>query len=322
MMTLQPASLHRQADERLSGISYNPKKLVLWHTAVALGASLAIALMNYVCDLMIANTGGLSGMGMRSILSTLQAALTNGLNFAFPFWNIGLVYCTLGWEKGISATPKDLLQGFRRFGSVLGLQLITGGILLILGFALFQVSSMIFMLTPFSAPFVALLEPMLQNGGLQPDALPSQEALMAMGEAMLPLIILFSVLFCAVCVIVFYRLRFAKFALMEGMGAVGAVIHSFRITKKQSLKVFRLDLSFWWFYLLQILTVAISYGGLLLEVLGIILPISADASYLLFLALSNGCQCILLWQYQSHVSATYCLAYRVLSPHPSEAEEV
>ena len=312
-MTLHPSFLRRQANEQLRQISYDPKKLVLLHTAVALGASLAIALLNYVCDLLIAGTGGLSGMGMRSILSTLQAVLTNGLNFAFPFWNMGLIYSALRWYSENNATPKDLLQGFRRFGAVLGLEIITGILFLILGFVLFQISSVLFMLTPFSASFIALLEPMLQNGGLQSEALPSEEALMAMGESLLPLLIVFGVLYLAVSVVVFYRLRFARYALMEGMGAVRATIHSFRITKKQSLGVFRLDLSFWWFYLLQILTVAISYGGFLLEFLGFTLPIPQEESYLIFLGLSNVCQCALLWQYQSHVSATYCLAYRVLS---------
>ncbi len=312
-MTLHPSSLRRQANEQLRGISYDPKKLVLLHTAVALGASLAVTLLGYVCDLLIAGTGGLSGMGMRSMLSTLQAILSNGLNFAFPFWNIGLIYCALRWNNENNATPKDLLQGFRRFGAVLGLQIITGILLLILGFALFQLSSMLFMLTPFSASFIALLEPMLQSGGLQSETLPSEETLMAMGESLLPLLIVFGALYLVVCVILFYRLRFARYALMEGTGAIRAVIHSFRITKKQSLAVFRLDLSFWWFYLLQMLTVAVSYGGFLLELYGCPLPMSPEASYLLFLGLSNVCQCALLWQCQSHVSATYCLAYRALS---------
>ena len=313
MVMLQPARLKDQAYSLLDTATYNPKKLVLLHAGVSLGASLLVSILNYILEFGIAQTGGLSGMGMRSVLTSAQAILELAAGVLLPFWNIGLLFAALSWARGRNATPYYLLQGFRRFSTILGLYFVQGGIYIALGIAVYYVSSVLFMLTPYSAPFMEQLESLYESATeLTPQMMTE------LTTHMTPLLILFGVLFAAVAIPVAYRLRFAQYAIMEGSGTVASMVHSIRITKGSVLQIVKLDLSFWWFYLLQALTVAVCYCDQILPALGISLPFSEDVSFFLFYVLGIVAQCVLLWQYQANVSTTYCLAYRALDPQPEE----
>ena len=72
---LNLSDLRQKADRQLDFAPYAPRQLVLIHTAVSLGASLVVALVNLLFASMIENTGGLSGLGTRSMLETAQAVL-------------------------------------------------------------------------------------------------------------------------------------------------------------------------------------------------------------------------------------------------------
>ena len=65
---LQVSQLHNRANERLTQVE-NPKKIALIHTAIALGASFLLTLVGYLLSLEIADNGGLSGLGTRTVLS-------------------------------------------------------------------------------------------------------------------------------------------------------------------------------------------------------------------------------------------------------------
>ena len=129
-MTLQFDDLRQRGDRCLDFAAYSPRRLVLIHTAVSLGASLVVGLLNLLFSQMIATTGGLGGMGMRSMLQTAQATLELAVTIALPFWNISLTRAALCWARGELAEPPTLLEGFRRFRSVLGVKLLTGFIFL------------------------------------------------------------------------------------------------------------------------------------------------------------------------------------------------
>ena len=284
------------------------KKVVLLHTAIALGGSLLITILNYGLSHWIADTGGLSGMGLRSVLATLQSVLELGMMWALPFWEVGLLFCALRWAKGESAGFSNLLQGFRRLGGVFALQLLQGGLFFALGIALFYVCFSIFVMTPFGVPLMEFLEPIVEAAaGLKStDALMTPEQMMAMMELMVPLFIFFGVVYIALAAVVFYRLRFAEFAVLEGKGAVRAMLESVRLTKGNALQVVKLDLYFWWFYLLQIVAVAVSYADMFL-------PVSVGVGmFFLLSAVSALCQGVLLWQCRADVVTTLAVAYRDL----------
>ena len=309
MAKLQSKLLRKQARSLLQTIPYRPKKLVLIHTGVSLGASLLLSILSYVLNLGIGQTGGLSGIGLRSVLASAQAVLELGVSLVLPFWNVGLLFAALRWANGENATPTHLLQGFRRFPALLGLSFVQGGLYLVLGMAVFYISSSLFLLTPYSDALMAQLAPLMEEGSAD---LLAAELMEAAGTSAIPLLALAAVLFAVVAIPMFYRLRFAPYAIMEGHGTVRSMVHSVRITKGSVLQLIKLDLSFWWFYLLQALTVALCYGDQILPALGITLPLSADLGFFLFYVLGIVTQLLLLWQCQARVSTAYCLAYRML----------
>ncbi len=319
MVTLQPAALRRQGADLAQSSPYNPKRLVLLHTAVALGLALLITALNYILNLQIADTGGLAGLPLRTVLSTVQAVLELALVVALPFWEIGLLFAALNWTSGNPASPRDFWQGFRRAGSVLALRLITGVVFFILSFAAVNLCSTIFLFTPWAKPLLEMIEPILSQAAVNPQQasqLLTPEVLAQAARASIPLLILSAALFAAIAIPLFYRLRFAKFAVVSGAGGLRGIMHSVRLTQGNRLRIFQLDLSFWWFYLLQALCLVISYGDTLLPLVGITLPISEGGAFFLFYILGAACQGLLLWQYQAKVLTAYCLAYNQLSQMP------
>ena len=310
-MTLNIKNLRQQAESRLKASAYDPKKLVLIHTAIALGASLAVTLIGFLINLEIANTGGLSGMGTRSILTTVQMMLELAVMVLLPFWNIGLIRAALNWSTGERAEIPTLLEGFRRFGPVLRQNFLMGGLFMIVAFLASQIASTVYMLTPFSKPLMELMSQIMEAN--DPYALMDEAFTAQMLEAMTPVLVIFGIFFAGLAIPLFYRVRFSEFSLMSGARALESMLISFRITKGSVKQIVKLDLSFWWFYALQGLTVALSYGDAILAAAGITLPMSGDASFFLFYVLGAAAQLALLWQFQAKVSATYAEAYQTLN---------
>ena len=311
---LQISDLHRQAQSRLTETSGNPKKLVLIHTAIALGSSFLLTVVTYLFSLLIADTGGLDGLGTRSLLSTAQSVLEVAVTMALPFWQMGIFYAALQWTKGEKAEFTSLLYGFRRFRSVLGVLFLRSALFLALGFAILNISSLLFTLTPLAEPFLEIFAPFTEQGITpeQLEALLTPEFADTVVQASLPLFIIFGILLAATAIPLFYRLRFADFAVMDDLSAGKALLKSLTITHRSCLQVLKLDLSFWWFYLLQMLSVAVCYGDSILPALGISLPVSDTVAAFAFYAIGTVCQGVLLWQCEAKRVSAYGLAYRTL----------
>ena len=104
--------LKAEAAERLASASYDPKKLILIHSGVQVALALLLALVQYLLDRKIGDTGGLGGMGTRSVLETIQAVLTIAQMTAAVFWQLSrknrlkFLLCRLspalyGWVMGM-----------------------------------------------------------------------------------------------------------------------------------------------------------------------------------------------------------------------------
>ena len=310
---LKVSELHNQANARLEQTA-NPKRLALIHTAIALGVSFLLTIVTYLLSLEIANTGGLGGLGARSMLSTAQATLELVVMLALPFWQLGIFYAALRWERGESAEFPDLLQGFRRLGAALGLLVLRCILFISLGVIVANISTFLFMMTPFAEPMMEIFEPLMAQS-LTPEQLTellTPELMASITRASIPFFIMAGVFFLIVAIPVFYRTRFADFALMEGQTAGRALVKSFVITKGSCLQVLKIDLSFWWFYVLQMLSVAICNADLLLTYLGVSLPVSGIAATLLCYGLGSICQILLLWQLEAKRVTVYACAFRTL----------
>ena len=311
---MQISDIRAKANARLNGLSANPKRLVLIHTAIALGSALLVTVISYLLSLLIDNTGGLGGLGMRSVLTTVQSVLELVVMIGMPFWQVGIFYAAIQWANGEPASFGSLLQGFRRFGAVLGSGLLRGILFIAMGIPLSYAAVAIFALTPFSSPLLEKFAPLMEQGTTpeQLETMLTPEYTTAVAESAIPLLIIFALVYLAVAIPVFYRVRFADFCVLEGLSGGRALVKSFMITKGRCLQVLKLDLSFWWFYLLQALSVALCYADSILPAIGISLPVSGVTAAFLFYILGTLCQAVLLWQYEAHRVTAYALAYRTL----------
>lgn len=323
MVTLKPSALRRQAGEILQATPCNPKKLVLFYTVFALGSPLLMSLLNYFFSLQIHETGGLSGIGLRTALTTAQSVLETLVTMALPLWALGMSFVALCWAKNAPANRLSLLQGFRRASSALALYLLQGFVFFAAAMVIFNICTSIYMITPFSNPLLPLLEPFFQENITpeQMEALLTPEWIAEIVKVSTPLLVAFCLIFAAVAIFFSYRLRFAEFILLEGNRPVRAMLKSIRITRKNCLQICKLDLSFWWFYLLLAISVAISYGHTILSSIGVVLPISDDVSYFIFYTVGTVCQGLLFWQYEGHRLTTYALAYIAIDGKPTPPAE-
>lgn len=297
--------LKLEAKKALANAQYDPKKLILIHTGASIALSLILALVDYLLNLGIDETGGLSGVGMRSVLESIQSVLMIAQLAAAMFWQIGYIYVAQKISKGQTALPGDLLQGFRQFGPVLRLQLITSLMYTGICFGCVYLGSILFTLTPWSAPVMDAYE------------IGTEEALLAaMDQVMLPMMGIMGVVMLVLMVPYYYRLRQAQYVLMENpaAGAMAAIRTSRALMQGRRMELFKLDLSFWWFYSLEMLTLFVADGELLLAMFGVTLPWSSNVSYYIFLVLCYLCTLVLYWWRGNEVQVTYARAYESLKP--------
>lgn len=302
-------TLKQTAAQRLSASSYSPRKLIALHTGLSLAVTLAISLLSYILSHQINSTGGLSGIGLRAILTTVQSGLQLGAIVALPFWEIGFVRAALSMGRNQPAGPSTLLSGFRRFGPVLRLMLLLAMLFSILMLLCVYMGTGIFMMTPAAAPYVEAMMPLIESlSSLNPELALDEAMVATLTKTLMPAYLISAVLFAAVSIPLFYRLRMASFAIMDDqrVGAFFAVVKSWKLTKRHCMGLFRLDLSFWWFYGLQLLLTALAYLDMILPALGIALPQNAFLWLILLQAVG---QLALYWWAGSYVQTSYAVAY-------------
>lgn len=324
---LDRRGLKNAAGDALARAPRNPKRIILIHTAVSLGIMLLVAVLDFVLSGQIENTGGLSGLGTRSVLTTVQSILQMVQMAVLPFWEIGYLYAAMKMAVKEPAEPGTLLEGFRRFGPLFRIMLLKGLIFLVLGFVCTYVATQIFVMTPLSTPMLEAMAPVLNDPTLMESA-AGEEALMqvvdqALDDAMLPLLIITGILLCLVYIPISYRLRLVNYSVLENPreGALVAFRRSFRLMRGNCLEMFLLDLSFWWYYLLQILINLVCYGDLILSLAGVSLPWSGELSFFLFYILALAGQFVLYFLARNKVEVTYVTAYHVLSPYRPQQEK-
>lgn len=315
-------ALKQFANARLSEATYDPRLLMLIHTGVSLSVTLLISVLSFILEQQIGSTGGLSGIGLRSVLTTAQSALQLASMVMLPFWEIGMVYAAMRLARRQSAFPGDLTAGFRRFGPVLRLMLLRAAVSFGIISACANVAATVFMITPLSAPTVAVLQPLWDaaaSSGLAGIEL-SEATLAALIPTLLPVIPIFLGLLLIALVPILYRLRLADYVIMEEekTGALFALIISWRLTRHQVISLFRLDLSFWWFYALQAAAVLLAYCNDLLLLLGVTLPISAAAADFLFYGIYALAMLALFWRFGSYYHTTFATAYNALRQEAPE----
>lgn len=316
MSTLNRSALKQTAAQRLAQATYDPQRLVLLHTGAVVALTLVLSAINYILQLQISDAGGLSGLGTRTVLSTIQMLLQLGQLLLLPFWQFGLIYAALRIYRQEEATPDTLLGGFRRFGPLLRLMMLEVALGMGIGFACSYLASFLFFMTPWGREMFSAVMAM----GSEVTEMMIMETMM---EYSVPLMVIFLLVFLAVCIPFFFRLRLAPYVLLDTpcRSALLAMQTSRRLMRGRCLELLKLDLSFWWFYLLLGVAVVVSFGDELLKLAGIALPVSEDVSYLVFYLLGILVQLVLFRFAYSHVQTTWAVAYEELRQAP-EVETV
>lgn len=318
-------SLKQNADRVLHSAAYPPRKLVLIHTGIALGVSLILALTSYMLDYGISSDGGLSGLDTQSALATAQVVLRLASAVAMHFWQAGILFAAMGYVRRRPVSPRDLSEGFHRFKPMLSSGIMMGLQYLGVGFISIYLSSAIIVSTPFGAPVYELAEMLAENPDLDITAMNmGVDGIEAFAAAYL---IVFLILYAVLALPVYYRYRMVNYIIMDGgkVGGFGAMFLSSAMTRGRRFRLFKLDLSFWWFYVLEVLLNVVAMADLLLAAVRVPLPVSEGVAYWGCQLLAMAGQLVLYYLAKPKMEVTYALCYesflRPEEPKPQKPVE-
>ena len=303
-------TVKHDAGRILKNAAYDPKKLALYYAGATAAVSLVCSILSYLLGLAADSAGGLNGLALRSMLGSGQVVLSLLSTLVMPLFQMGLVFCALRYSKEESVSHRCLLEGFRRWGAVLRLNVLLVLVLAGMVMVCFYIGALVFTFSPFSAGLDNAMQPVLNDPSVTEI---TEELIYQMLPHMGWLFALFGGALLTVALPFYYRYRMCEFALMDGApGALVAVRQSKILSRNRRWGMFKLDLSFWWFYLAQLVISLIAYGQELLTALGVKLPISADASSWIFYIASLAIQILFTWQFAAYHQTACALYYNRL----------
>ena len=290
------------------------RQILLVYCGILLASCLVTTGLGQGLGSLMSRSGGLGNLGTRSLLSTLQTLLPMAHTLVLLVLDLGLLAAMLRISRGQFTSPQTLRTGLARFFPLLRLLLLQIPIYLALGLAMVYASMMVFFMTPLSNGVIELLTPMV-NSGADPQQLVTMlttddAALMAFLKAVAPMYGILLVLMAAVMIPVSYRLGVAQLVIVEAprAGAFRALSESFRMTRRNCMAFFKLDLSFWWYYLASMLVNVLPF-------LDSVVPMSESAGWLLY-GLSLVLQIGLYYFFRPRLEVGRCLIYNAIRPKP------
>ena len=298
--------------------------LVLWYCGVTAVLTLGSNGLNLYLDSQIVSTGGLSGIGLRSILQTIQEILTLVNQFFGPFWSAGFLLAMMGMVRGYAPHPRTLVEGFRRFFTVLGHMAFRFLLMVVTAITAVNLSAALFSLTPLGQRFSqemtqVMSDPnfILPSGAVNMELIPQELML----EAGLPLTGLVMALFGLLYLYICYPFRLSMYLMLrQPMGAIRAHFESLRLMRGHKWSMLKLDLSWWYYYLLTVLIGVVGYLDLIMGLLG--LPLPMDETVMFFATMAAYCVLITalcLWK-KCQMDASYVMAFEAIAnPETEEA---
>ena len=301
----------------------DPKKVVLVYSAVVALSALAVNVVQFVLDSQISKTGGLQNIGTRSALSTLSSVLPLVQTLVLMCLGLGYTAAVLRLVRRQYASEKTLKAGFERFWLLLRTRLLQALIYGGIAFLLSYVAMAIFMLSPFSDRLSSLALSLSAAGAITPEALLNNTALLASAyEALMPMVVIYCILLVIVIWAVSYRFRLVDYLLIDQpqLGALSALRTSRQKMKGHIKELFKLDISFWWYYLLRALSAGLIYLDMVLAILGVQLPLSPTASFFGVILAYLGSDFALNYFFLNRVEMAYALFYDILNPQQPPQE--
>ena len=311
--------LKQWAAQRLDQADNARRLVLIWSVASAV-ISLLASFLSFLLDTQIEQTGGLSGIGLRSVLTTAQSLLSMSTVVLIPFWKLGYMACTLKFTRGQRAEDKTLLTGFRRFGPALRMMALRYILMGAISFVVMYIGISVLSVTPLGAPLLAVIDGQ-EEAILAGTA--SEELMLAASESMMPLLIAAGVCCVLALLPVIYRLRLAEYRVVDEprCGARASLRESARLMRRHGWSLVALDLSFWWYYLGLIVAIVLCYGDMILAVLGVALPFGTEAAFFIFYVIGLLAQVLLLYFKGNYVRTTYAAFYDALRAQYQPAQK-
>ena len=315
--------LRKEAAAAVASNPGDPRYTLLVYVAVTALSGLLVSVLGTMLDQKIAGTGGLEMLTQQATLTTIRTAAPMLLSLALLGLDLGRRAVSLKMARRQSVEPRDLLLGYSHFGAMLRAMFLQGVVYVLIMLAAVNIGSVIFMLTPLSRDLLNILVDLSMSSEELYNALYNDPAFLEqVFHAMLPAYPIALVIFALAASPIFYRLRMTNYCLLEGSrkGALMAMGESLRMTKGKGVALFKLDLSYWWFYLGQMVCAAVMYGDQILPKLGVTLPWSDLASYYIFYVAALALEAVLYWFTLNSVQTTYAMAYEALRPQPQPTQ--
>lgn len=307
----------RVLKERTRGalaVAREPKKLILVYAGVLTLMSVLVTVISLYLDKEISGTGGLSNLGMRSILSTGQIVLPLAQSVIILCLDLGFQSAALRFARKQYADHTDLKTGFRHLAPLLRLSLLKMAMMMGILILCCDIGVYVFLMTPWANPLAEILAPAIDavSGTINLDDATMAAAMVAM----IPLMIMIFVIFAVVTIPLMYRFRMANYRLIDKPreGAIAALKNSWRMTKGNVMQLVKLDFSFWWYYLLTALASVVCYGDQILPMLGIQLPVNATVAYFLFYGAYLVMQFGIFYGFLNYVETANAMAYEGIRP--------
>jgi len=308
------------APQRLEA-SPSQRQIVLIYAGLALGLTALVTVLNHILGLQIDNYGGLSNLGKKSMLSSVQSMLPVAQSMLSMCLDVGYVAAMLRIARGMYSSPQTLRLGFDRFWVLLRCSVFKGLILTGVVFISMYAGITIYLWTPFSEPAQEILLPLVSQMSVLDTAVVIDDATYAqLMQVMTPCFVICGIMALILGGPIFYSFRMANYVIIDkpAMGALMALRESKKMMRHNRLQLLKLDLSLWWYYLAASAAMAICYGDVLLPMVGVELPVSETVAFFGFYGLYLLASFGILFFLRNRVEVTYALAYDAVKPEEKQ----
>lgn len=308
------------APQRLEA-SPSQRQIVLIYAGLALGLTALVTVLNHILGLQIDNYGGLSNLGKKTMLSSVQSMLPLAQSALTMCLDVGYVAAMLRIARGMYTSPQTLRLGFDRFWVLLRCSIFKGLILSGVVFISMYAGITIYLLTPFAEPAQEILLPLMDQMSMLNTSVVIDEATYAqLMQAMIPCFAFCGMMMLILGGPVFYSFRMANYVIIDkpALGALAALRESKMMMRGNRIQLLKLDISLWWYYLATAAAMAVCYGDILLPMLGVELPVSETVAFFGFYVLYLAASFAILFFLRNRVEVTYALAYDAVKPEEKQ----
>lgn len=308
--------LKKKADNRLQS-GKDPKKVVLVYAGIVAASSLVVTVVRNLLNSQISQTGGIQNIGTRSMLTTADTVLTVAQLLLVMCLALGYTGSMLRIARGQYASPNSLKAGAERIWLLLRTRLLQGLILAAASFSLCFLVVNLCLLTPLSSRLIAVM------GTFSAEALMADDiAILSLYSAMLPIMLIYLVALVPLLWYFSCTYRMVDYLLIDRpqLGAFGALRESRRMMQGNKKMMFRVDLSFWWYYVLQAVVTALVYLNTVLAMFGLGLP--AEVLYWGTIVLYLVADFAVRYFFSNKIAVTYALFYDTLCPKQEQSGAV